>query len=50
MEKLEVKSFANPDEVRTFDNGKLELIKVGGALSADPHSSPGGDGQNRSNP
>jgi hypothetical protein len=32
MDKLEVKSFSKPDEVRTFDKGKVELIKVGGAV------------------
>ncbi len=32
MKKLEVKSFSNSDEVRKFDKGKIELIKVGGAM------------------
>jgi mannose-6-phosphate isomerase-like protein (cupin superfamily) len=41
MEKLEVKSFGNPDEVRTFDKGKLELIKVGGALIGRATFQPG---------
>ena len=31
MEKAELKSFSNPDEVRTFPKGKLELIKIGGS-------------------
>ena len=30
MEKLEHRSYANPDEVRTFDRGRLELLNVGG--------------------
>jgi hypothetical protein len=30
--KAELKSFGKPDEVRTFPKGKLELIKVGGAV------------------
>ena len=41
MKKLEVKSFSNPDEVRTFDKGKLELIKVGGALIGRATLQPG---------
>ena len=41
MKKLEVKSFGNPDEVRTFDKGKLELIKVGGALIGRATLQPG---------
>ena len=28
---LETKSINSPDEVRTFDRGKVELVKVGGA-------------------
>lgn len=30
-EKPELKNFDKPDEVKTFPNGKMELIKVGGA-------------------
>jgi mannose-6-phosphate isomerase-like protein (cupin superfamily) len=41
MKKLEVKSFGNPDEVRTFDKGKLELIKVGGAMIGRATLQPG---------
>ncbi len=41
MKKLEVKSFGSPDEVRTFDKGKLELIKVGGALIGRATLQPG---------
>ncbi|MGC1404780.1 MAG: cupin domain-containing protein [Thermodesulfobacteriota bacterium] len=41
MKKLEVKGFSNPDEVRTFDKGKLELIKVGGALIGRATLQPG---------
>jgi len=41
MKKLEVKSFSNPDEVRTFDKGKLELIKVGGASIGRATLQPG---------
>jgi quercetin dioxygenase-like cupin family protein len=28
--KVEYKQFANPDEVRTFEKGKLELLNIGG--------------------
>ena len=41
MKKLEVKGFSNPDELRTFDKGKLELIKVGGALIGRATLQPG---------
>ena len=41
MKKLEVKSFSNPDEERTFDKGKLELIRVGGALIGRATLQPG---------
>jgi mannose-6-phosphate isomerase-like protein (cupin superfamily) len=41
MKKLEVKSFNKPDEVRTFDKGKLELIKVGGSLIGRATFQPG---------
>ena len=30
-EKSEMKSFNAPEEVRTFPNGKLELVTIGGA-------------------
>jgi hypothetical protein len=30
MQKAELKSFGNPDEVREFPKGRLELLKVGG--------------------
>ena len=32
MSKTEHKSFASPDEVRTFEKGKLELVTIGGAM------------------
>jgi quercetin dioxygenase-like cupin family protein len=32
MAKMEAKSFSTPDEVRPFEKGKLELVKVGGVL------------------
>jgi mannose-6-phosphate isomerase-like protein (cupin superfamily) len=41
MKKLEVKTFNKPDEVRKFDKGKLELVKVGGALIGRATFQPG---------
>jgi hypothetical protein len=32
MAKMEAKSFGAPDEVRTFDKGRVELVKIGGAM------------------
>jgi len=31
MKKMEAKSMNRPDEVRSFDKGMLELVKIGGA-------------------
>jgi hypothetical protein len=31
MKKMETKSMNRPDEVRSFDKGKVELVKIGGA-------------------
>ncbi len=41
MKKLEVKSFTAPDEVRKFDKGKLELIKIGGVTIGKGTFEPG---------
>ena len=41
MKKMEVKYFDSPDEVRTFENGKLELVKVGGSLIGKATFEPG---------
>jgi hypothetical protein len=41
MEKLEVKSLNTPDEERTFDKGKLDLVKIGGALVGRATFQPG---------
>ena len=30
MAKMEVKGFGAPDEVRTFEKGRVELVKIGG--------------------
>ena len=37
----EVKNFAKPDEVREFPNGKLELVKIGGATVGRATLQPG---------
>ncbi|MBI5584777.1 MAG: cupin domain-containing protein [Deltaproteobacteria bacterium] len=41
MEKLELKSLNTPDEERTFDKGKLELVKIGGAMVGRATFQPG---------
>ncbi|MGA2239503.1 MAG: cupin domain-containing protein [Candidatus Bathyarchaeia archaeon] len=41
MSKLEVKSTNNPDETRTFEKGKLELVKTGGATIGRAILQPG---------
>jgi uncharacterized cupin superfamily protein len=41
MKGIEVKSFDKPDEVRKFDKGKLELIKVGDAIVGRATLEPG---------
>ena len=41
MQKAESKSLNNPEEVRTFDKGKLELINIGGAVIGRGTFQPG---------
>jgi hypothetical protein len=41
MEKAEVRSFDNPDEVREFPNGRLELITIGGVTIGRATFQPG---------
>jgi len=41
MAKLEVKNLNVPDEVRTFDKGKVELVKIGGATIGRAVFQPG---------
>ena len=41
MNRAEVKNFAQPDEVRTFPLGKLELVTVGGATIGRATFEPG---------
>ena len=41
MAKMEVKSFGSPDEVRTFEKGRVELVKVGGVMIGRAIFEPG---------
>ncbi|HEY6502678.1 MAG TPA: cupin domain-containing protein [Chitinophagaceae bacterium] len=41
MDKAEFKSFGKPDEVREFPKGKLELVKIGGAMIGRATFQPG---------
>lgn len=40
-ERAECRNFAQPDEVREFPKGRLELIKVGGAMIGRATFDPG---------
>jgi hypothetical protein len=39
--KAEMKSFLKPDKVRTFPKGKVELVKIGGAVIGRATFEPG---------
>ena len=41
MNKAELKSFGKPDEVREFPQGRLELVKIGGATVGRAVLQPG---------
>jgi quercetin dioxygenase-like cupin family protein len=41
LEKVIVKNFAKPDEVRNFEKGKLELVKVNGSVIGKGTFEPG---------
>jgi mannose-6-phosphate isomerase-like protein (cupin superfamily) len=41
MSKAELKSFAMPDEIRTFPLGRLELVTIGGATVGRATFEPG---------
>jgi len=41
MKNMEAKSFGVPDEVRKFDKGKVELVKIGGATVGRAIFEPG---------
>ena len=41
MSQAELKNFAKPDEVREFPNGRVELVKIGGATVGRATFEPG---------
>ncbi len=41
MQKAELKSFSKPEEVRSFPKGKVEIVKVGGAVIGRATFEPG---------
>jgi hypothetical protein len=41
MAKAELKDFASPDEIRTFEKGKIELIHIGGGVVGKLTLEPG---------
>lgn len=41
MAQMEVRSFGTPDETRTFEKGKLDLVKIGGATVGRAVFQPG---------
>jgi len=41
MQKAELKTFADADEVRTFPHGRLELVRIGGATVGRAVFEPG---------
>lgn len=41
MTSAELKGFATPDEVRTFPRGRLELVRIGGAMIGRAVFEPG---------
>lgn len=42
MNDVILKRFENPDEVRTFEKGKFEIVRLGGR---EPLTNPAGNGQ-----
>jgi hypothetical protein len=40
-QKMEVKSLNSPEETRNFDKGKLDLVKIGGAMVGRAVFQPG---------
>ena len=40
-ERVELKSFGKPDDVRTFPNVRLELVSIGGAIIGRAAFEPG---------
>jgi len=50
MAKAERKSFSSPDETRTFEKGKVDLVEVDGKLVARLTLEPGWKGSEHVNP
>ena len=50
MAKAERKSFSSPDETRTFEKGKVDLVKVDGKLVARLTLEPGWKGSEHVKP
>lgn len=44
MYEVILKRFDQPDETRTFEKGKFELVHVGGLTTAGPATCPAGNG------
>ncbi|MCX2781541.1 hypothetical protein OQJ46_00880 [Microbulbifer thermotolerans] len=41
MDKAELKSFSEPDEVREFPKGRVEFLKIGGEIVGRAVFEPG---------
>ncbi len=41
MEQMEVNSFGKPDEVKNYEKGRVELIKIGGTMIGKDILEPG---------
>jgi len=41
MKKAELKNFGKPDDIRDFPNGKVEVVKIGGATVGRADLKPG---------
>jgi len=48
MRQMEARGFSAPDEVRKFEKGKVELVKIGGALVGRGVFQQGGSGRSMS--
>jgi hypothetical protein len=45
-----LKRFETPDELRTFEKGKFELVRIGGLTIGRAHTSRDGNGRCTSDP
>ena len=50
METMQRKSLEQPDEVRKFDKGQLDLVSLGGVTFGRGTFQPAGSGPPRSSP